>query len=87
MYCGDHVKQTQSDRAELNESMCEDMEQSLHHERQDHRDVTSGEAARSTNRQLDSLLIRGDKGSSWGLGVRRRAMFAKVRAISGDQKV
>lgn len=38
--------------------------------RQGHRDITSGEAARSPNRQLDSLLMRGDKGSPWGWGAK-----------------
>lgn len=45
--------------------------------------------AGSMNPQLGSLTIRGDKGSPWGLGcvgVGGRAMFAKVRAISGVSK-
>lgn len=67
LYCGDHVKRAQSDRAELKRRLS-DMEQRLRHERQSHRDATSGEAARSPNPQLDSLLIRRDKGSPWGLG-------------------
>lgn len=63
-----------------------DMEQKLQHERQDHRDISSGEYRTDTNQKLASLLITYAKcGTLWGWGT--RGMFAKVTVIFEEQKV